>query len=256
MGRVKHLHARPGAPAAGGASAGMRALAPWACQGLLGDWHAVGVATGEGGPDAGCGRGPIQSLVMGWRRLRNHHTAGFGGGAGHKGTFVNKPAWQDAWMSTPTAAAPRQKKTSGPPGKPRRRSGPGNGQPSRGRPGRWLWPLVIAVFLVAYIVDTGAVGHLLWACLAGQFGPRVRLAAWVVVVLVGGIVTWAFLRRSPRPSAAPVRKPRPGQRRGIVKSAPPGPGEAATPDHGATGRKDLPKAARARAASGRPVGRS
>jgi len=49
-----------------------------------------------------------------------------------------------------------------------------------------LWPLVIAVFLVAYIVDTGAVGRLLWACLAGQFGLRVRLAALVVVVLVGG----------------------------------------------------------------------
>jgi len=40
-----------------------------------------------------------------------------------------------------------------------------------------LWPIIAAavVFVIAYIVDTGAVGRLMWACLAGQFGPRARL---------------------------------------------------------------------------------
>jgi hypothetical protein len=160
---------------------------------------------------------------------------------------------QDACMSTPTAAAARQKKTPKPPGKPRRRSGSGNGQPSVGpRSGRRLWPLVIAlvVFLMAYIMDTSAVGRLVWACLAGQFGPRVRLAASGVLVLIGGMLALALWSR--QLPAAPARKPRPKRPRNTTKPASPGPEDAATPDQGgATARGSLPRASRPRTASGR-----
>jgi hypothetical protein len=162
---------------------------------------------------------------------------------------------QDAGMSTPTAAAARQKKTAKPLGKSRRRSGSGNAQPSTAlRSGRRLWPLIIAVvvFLIAYIVDTGAVGRLIWACLAGQFGPRVRLAAFGVVVLIGGMLALALWSRPRQLPAAPARKPRTRRPRNTTKPASPGPEDAATPDQGgATARGSLPRASQPRAASGR-----
>src|ERR1700761_1373176 len=100
-----------------------------------------------------------------------------------------------ARMPPPTTAAARQKKTPDSLGKARRRPRSGASRPQTGRrSGGWrVWPIIAAVvvFLVAYVLDPGAVARLVAACLAGQFGPRVRIAAFAALALVGGVLAWA-----------------------------------------------------------------
>ena len=63
----------------------------------------------------------------------------------------------------------------------------------------------LSVFLVAYILDTGAVVRLLWAALTGQFGTGSRVAASGIVLLLGYVIA-LMLYRPARPPPAKVRK--------------------------------------------------
>lgn len=70
---------------------------------------------------------------------------------------------------------------------------------------RRVWPIAIiaaGVFLVAYILDTGAVVRLMWACLSGQLGRRACIASLAVLLVLGAALAWA----SRRPAARPVAK--------------------------------------------------
>ena len=166
-----------------------------------------------------------------------------------------------ACMPPPTAAAARQKKTSDSPGKAQRRPHSGASRPQAGRrPGGWrVWTIIAAVvvFLAAYILDPGAVARLIAACLAGQFGPRVRIAVFAALALVGCVLAWALLRPQPRRSAAAVSKPRRRRSPAKAKPAPTGPEEAAPAESSLMpDQASPPRAPGRRASSGRPAGRS
>lgn len=61
------------------------------------------------------------------------------------------------------------------------------------------------VFVAALMVNSAAVGRLIWACLAGHEGPAARLIALAILVPVLGVVVVAFCwpaDRGPMPVAA------------------------------------------------------
>jgi hypothetical protein len=51
-----------------------------------------------------------------------------------------------------------------------------------------------AMFLVAFICDTGAIAGLFWACLAGHVGQLARLAAFGGMLLLLCVLALAFCR--------------------------------------------------------------
>jgi hypothetical protein len=60
------------------------------------------------------------------------------------------------------------------------------------------------VFAMAFILDTGAVARLLWACLKGQLGEPARLGAGTVVLLLLGLTALVLYR--PAPPAKPRKR--------------------------------------------------
>ncbi|PPQ29659.1 hypothetical protein [Rhodopila globiformis] len=159
-------------------------------------------------------------------------------------------------MPPSTTAPTRQKKTSGSPGKTRGRPRSGTGRASATRrPGRWrAWPIgaAVVVFLAAYILDTGAVIRLIGACLAGQFGPPVRIVAFAALGLLGCVLAWALFSPQPAPAAA-TGKPRRPRTPAKAKPASAGP-EATVPADNALApdQAGSPKAPGRRASSRRP----
>jgi hypothetical protein len=138
-------------------------------------------------------------------------------------------------MPAPTAATPGRKKSSGSPGKSRRRPRAGAGKASaRPRPAsRRLWPIAAVaavVFLASYILDVGAVGRLMWACLTGQLGTQARIASIGVLLLSAGALAWASRRPAPRRVTKAPRKARPRPTRSRQKPARTEPEEAPTSD--------------------------
>jgi hypothetical protein len=67
-----------------------------------------------------------------------------------------------------------------------------------------------AVFLVAFICDTGALARLFWACLAGQVGQFACLAAFAVLLLLLYTLAVACYRPG-QLQAVKVRKSAPGR---------------------------------------------
>jgi hypothetical protein len=136
-------------------------------------------------------------------------------------------------MPAPAAATARRKKTSTSPGGSRRRPRSGTGK-SSARPrltGRWLWAIaVVGVFLAAYVLDPGAVAGLIWACLAGQFGQRARIASFSVLVFGGFALAWALRPQAPRPVAKVRRKAQRAPARSKEKPVRTGPEAAAASD--------------------------
>lgn len=61
--------------------------------------------------------------------------------------------------------------------------------------------LASAVFLVAFICDTGALARLFWASLAGQVGLLARLAAFAVLLLPACVIALSFIRPARLPPA-------------------------------------------------------
>jgi hypothetical protein len=166
----------------------------------------------------------------------------------------------DGRMPPSTAVPARQKKTPGSPAKVQRRPRSGNSRVSAGgRPGGWrVWPVVAAavVFLIAYILDPGAVVHLVGACLAGQFGPRVRIVTFGALVLVGCVLAWALFRPQPRQSVAAVSKPRRPRHPGKAKPPSAGSEEAAPADKPTVSDEDGSRPPGRRASSRRPPSRT
>jgi hypothetical protein len=69
--------------------------------------------------------------------------------------------------------------------------------------------LASAVFLVGFICDTGALGRLFWASLAGQVGLFPRLAAFAVLLLLACVLVLSFVRPARLPPAKPRRSASP-----------------------------------------------
>jgi hypothetical protein len=147
-------------------------------------------------------------------------------------------------MPASTDATPRRKRTSPPPAaSPRRASRTTGKKAASGKPGRrrW-WPISMAasvIFLLAYVLDPDAVGHLLWAGMGGRLGQRVRIACCIVLILVGTVLAWAWSRPAteasgktppnvPRPAAATAEK----KRRRTVRPATPPQDDRSPPDPG------------------------
>ncbi len=65
--------------------------------------------------------------------------------------------------------------------------------------------LASAVFLVAFICDTGALARLFWASLAGHVGLLARLAAFAVLLLPACVIALSFIRPARLPPAKPRR---------------------------------------------------
>ncbi len=81
--------------------------------------------------------------------------------------------------------------------------------------------LASAVFLVAFICDTGALGRLFWASLVGQVGPYARLAAFGVLLLLTGLIGLRFIGPAQLPPAKPRRKASPRAARSEDQAARP-----------------------------------
>jgi hypothetical protein len=83
-----------------------------------------------------------------------------------------------------------------------------------------VWGAAATVFVAAFILDTGAVGRLFWASLAGHAGPWARIVAFGVLLLLTGVTARALYRPArPQPAKArkkatrpPVRNDSPGER--------------------------------------------
>jgi hypothetical protein len=106
-------------------------------------------------------------------------------------------------MPASTAAPPRRKKTPKSTGVFHRRIR--SGAPAASA--RWplaTWRLrpiaavAVVVFLVAYVLDWGAVARLIWMCLVGQLGPLRRIASFGILLLLGCTLAWAWHRPTPR----------------------------------------------------------
>jgi hypothetical protein len=63
---------------------------------------------------------------------------------------------------------------------------------------------VAVVFVAAFILDTGAVARLLWACLAGRLGEPARLGAAAFVLLLLAVIGVVIYR--PAPPAKPRKR--------------------------------------------------
>jgi hypothetical protein len=74
------------------------------------------------------------------------------------------------------------------------------------------------VFLIAFILDTGAVLRLFWACLMGEIGPGPRLVAFSVLLLVLGVMVLLLYRPEQRPLVKARKKPIPRAIRGDGKA--------------------------------------
>jgi hypothetical protein len=89
--------------------------------------------------------------------------------------------------------------------------------------------LASAVFLVAFICDTGELARLFWASLAGHVGLPARLAAFTVVLVPACVIALSFTRpaRLPPPktrrsaTARPARNEDANPRTKAVDSDPP-----------------------------------
>jgi hypothetical protein len=115
----------------------------------------------------------------------------------------------------------------------------------------------VVVFLVAYVLDPSAVARLIGACLAGQFGLRVRIASIGVLVLIGCVLAWALFRQQSRRSVTAAGKPRRRRSHDKTKLPPPEPEAVATPDSGAVvDQGNSKRMSSQRAPSRRPPGRS
>ena len=116
-------------------------------------------------------------------------------------------------IPTPATRVRRAKGASGRPrGKSRKSGGSGRYRLAR----RVLVRCAAAVvFVAAFILDTGAVARLLWACLAGQAGEPARLGAGAVVLLLLGLIAAVVYRPAPAP------KPRKRAARPAVRGAEP-----------------------------------
>jgi hypothetical protein len=90
---------------------------------------------------------------------------------------------------------------------PRRRSARSGSaaRPARSAWRAWVWAAAGAVFVAAFILDTGAVGGLFWASLAGHAGPWARIVAFSVLLLLAGVIACALYRPA-RPQPAKARK--------------------------------------------------
>jgi len=60
------------------------------------------------------------------------------------------------------------------------------------------------VFAGAFILDTAALMRLAWACMAGHFGFRVRVAAIAITGLMIAMVIWALIH--PQPAPPPISR--------------------------------------------------
>ncbi len=117
-------------------------------------------------------------------------------------------------IPTPATRVRRAKGASGRPrGKSRKSGGSGRYRLAR----RVLVMCAAAVvFVAAFILDTGAVARLLWACLAGQAGEPARLGAGAVVLLLLGLIAAVVYR----PAPAPKPRKRAARRTGKKPSSP------------------------------------
>jgi hypothetical protein len=94
-----------------------------------------------------------------------------------------------------------------------------------------------AVFVVAFICDTGGLARLFWACLTGQVGQLARLAAFAVLLLLLSALAVTCCRPAPsrtaklRKSAAsrPARNDEQNQRNRASDGGPVGKGSTAKP---------------------------
>jgi uncharacterized membrane protein len=63
----------------------------------------------------------------------------------------------------------------------------------------------LSVFILAFILDTGAVARLLWGALTGHFGAWIRIAAFGIVSLLCCVIA-LVLYSAPRQPSARVRQ--------------------------------------------------
>ena len=85
-----------------------------------------------------------------------------------------------------------------------------------------------AVFVVAFILDTGAVARLFWACLAGQLGQRSRIAALGILLLLCCVIALVLYRPARLPpvkarnktARRPIRNEGQAERNGAIDDSP------------------------------------
>src|SRR5271166_3484438 len=130
-------------------------------------------------------------------------------GCGHGGAIAScnplslaRQAQQDAWMDDVSTPTSRPRPAKGASGRSRRQYRSSGGA-ARYRVARRV--LVIsgasAVFIAAFMFDTGAVARLFRACLEGHAGLRARIAAFGILLPLLCMIAFALYRPARRPPA-------------------------------------------------------